>query len=254
MFIKENCMGCGKCAEVCSIGAIDYNRAQRIDHNKCTNCGKCVEVCYTNALNMAGKVQTVEEVITELEKDSIHYRRSGGGITLSGGEALAQPEFTEQLLMACKAKSWHTAMETTAYASEDTLKRVLPWLDLVLLDIKHMDPYKHKEYIGQTNELILKNVKIIAQSGVKIIVRVPIIPNFNDSIAEIQAIADFARSLKAVNEIHILAYHRLGENKYEYLGYEYLMENVETPNTDTMTRLKKTIEDSGFVCKIGGVS
>ncbi|AOY78409.1 glycyl-radical enzyme activating protein [Clostridium formicaceticum] len=254
MYMSKNCMDCKQCLKVCPTGAIDFHLSSRINHSKCNQCGKCVEVCYCNALNMAGAIQTVEEVVAELEKDTIHYRRSGGGITLSGGEPLAQPEFTEELLKACKVKGWHTAIETTAYASEDALKSVLPWVDLVLLDIKHMDSHKHQAYIGQTNEIILKNCKTIAAAGLQVIVRIPIIPNFNDSIGDVEAIAAFARSLGVVEEIHILPYHRLGQSKYEYLGHEYQMKGVESPKKDHMMSLKKAIEVCGLSCKIGGIS
>jgi len=202
---------------------------------------------------MAGTVKSVEQILIELNKDSIMYRRSGGGITLSGGEVLAQPEFAEQLLKGCKAKGWHTAIETSAFTSIDTLRRVLPWLDLFMMDIKHMDPDKHKEYVGQKNLIILRNAKIIAQSGIPLIIRIPIISGFNDNEKNINDTATFVRSLKNVKEVHLLPYHRLGQNKYEYLGYKYKMPQLKPPSKKDMEHIKKIIETQGLICKIGGI-
>ncbi len=254
MFIRNNCIGCRKCLSVCAVNAINFNSSFRIDYDKCIQCGKCIDVCYSNALNMAGYKRTVKEVLDEVKKDNIYYRRSGGGITLSGGEPLAQPEFTKELLKACKASGLHTAIETTAFAFEDALKKVLPWLDLVLLDIKTMDYNKHIKYIGQSNEKILQNAKLIAQFGIPIIVRIPIITGFNDDISSIKDITNFAISLKSVKEIHIMPYHRLGQNKYEYLGYEYKLKELESPTKDKLILLKETVEECGLICKIGGNS
>jgi len=253
MFISQNCIGCKRCFDACSEGAIDFNLPNRVNQDKCTKCGKCVEACYCEALNMAGTVKSVEQILLELNKDSIMYRRSGGGITLSGGEALAQPEFAEQLLKGCKAKGWHTAIETSAFTSIDTLRRVLPWLDLFMMDIKHMDPDKHKEYVGQKNLIILRNAKIIAQSGIPLIIRIPIISGFNDNEKNINDTATFVRSLKNVKEVHLLPYHRLGQNKYEYLGYKYKMPQLKPPSKKDMEHIKKIIETQGLICKIGGI-
>ncbi len=253
MYIANNCIGCRKCLSACPTEAINFNHPFPIDYNRCITCGKCAAICYSGALNMAGSIMTVGDVLTELKKDSNHYRRSGGGITLSGGEPLIQSEFTEQLLKGCKANGWHTAIETTAYTDENTLKRVLPWLDLFLMDIKHMDPNKHRQHTGKTNELILENAKIISQSNVKMIVRVPIIPEFNDNVDDIQAITDFARKLKVVEEVHLLPYHRLGQNKYGYLGSKYQMEKFEPLRNNSIIHLKKVVEDFGLLCKIGGI-
>ncbi|MCB2295630.1 glycyl-radical enzyme activating protein [Clostridium algoriphilum] len=253
MFMEQNCTGCKRCSEVCKNFAINFNLPNRVDQSKCVHCGKCVEVCFSEALNMAGNVKSVKEILTELSKDDIIYRRSGGGITLSGGEALAQPDFTKELLKGCKAKGFHTAIETSGFTSRTVLERVLPWLDLIMLDIKHMDSNKHKEYVGQNNETILENAKIIAQSGKPLIIRIPIITGFNDDENNIRATAKFVVSLKKVKEIHLLPYHRLGQNKYDYLGYKYKMPELKPPLEEDMTYLKKVVEAEGLVCKIGGI-
>lgn len=254
MFVSKNCIGCGKCKEVCPVNAVNFELPYRIDQSKCIKCGKCVENCYANALEMSGTERTVGEVISELKKDNMYYRRSGGGITLSGGEALTQVDFIEELLKGCRANRWNTAVETAAFVNKDVLKRILPLLDLVMMDIKHMNSEKHREYIGQGNEIILENAKFIASSGTQLIIRVPVIPGFNDDKDNILKLSQFVVSLKNVREIHLLPYHRLGENKYGYLGYKYKMPPIDPPSNEDMKKLKNIVESFGLICKIGGVS
>ncbi len=252
MFIARNCIGCKKCLNVCPSGAIDFDLPSRIRPEKCTLCGKCIEVCYAGALNTAGQEKTVETVLNELKKDNVYYRRSGGGITLSGGEPLAQADFAGQLLAGCKANGWHTTIETTGFTTEKVLKRVLPLVDLVLLDIKHMDDQKHKKYVGKSNKTVHRNARVIAGSGVQMIVRVPVIPGFNDDLINIRSTANFAHSLGTVNELHLLPYHRLGQGKYDYLGRQYPLEGITPPSRGNMERLKLLVESCGLRCSIGG--
>ena len=201
-----------------------------------------------------GEDTTVEQVMETVEKDRNYYRRSGGGLTLSGGESLTQPEFARDLLRAAKEAGINTAMESTACARYEVIERILPYLDTYLMDIKHMDAAKHKEFTGQSNELILENAKKIAASGqTNLIIRVPVIPGFNDRQDEIEAIARFAASLTGVRKLHLLPYHRLGQDKYEGLGREYLMEGVLPPTNEHMQKLQKAaIKVSGLECQIGG--
>nr|WP_295970818.1 glycyl-radical enzyme activating protein [uncultured Bacillus sp.] len=252
MYIKRNCIGCKRCTEACPREALNFHPAFNVDYKKCDLCGKCVDVCYSEALSLSGQYQTVEQIVDELKKDNIHYKKSGGGITLSGGEPLSQPEFAVKLLQACKGKGWHTAIETTAFTSQYVLELVLPWLDLVLLDIKHIDNKKHQEFVGASNEMILSNARYIGQSGVSMIIRVPVIPGFNDQTDDIKDIVTFAKSIKGVKEIHLLPYHRLGENKYEYLNYDNRMKGTVPPTKEKMQSLKNVVEETGLICKIGG--
>ncbi|WP_378954763.1 glycyl-radical enzyme activating protein [Pelosinus sp. sgz500959] len=252
MFVERNCLRCKRCAEVCPLGAIEFTPIFKRNSEKCVQCESCIDVCCSNALIMSGRLQSVDQVINELAKDNIHYRRSGGGITLSGGEPLFQAEFSHQILKACKAKGWHTAMETTGFANERALELVLPWLDLVLLDIKHLDDQKHQSYVGQSNQLILKNAETIGNYRVPIVVRVPVIPGFNDNRKAIQEIAEFARSIKQVTELHLLPYHRLGEQKYQYLERKYEMEMVKPLTKDQLSELRDVAVAAGLPCKIGG--
>jgi pyruvate formate lyase activating enzyme len=252
MFKEQDCVRCGRCSKNCPVGALSFKPFFKFDNEKCDLCGKCIEACCTDALELAGQLMTVKEVLAELKKDNLYYRRSGGGITLSGGEALLQPDFSRELLKACKSAGWHTAIETTGFTSEEVLMMILPVLDLVLLDIKHIDDQKHQDYIGQSNKIILKNAKLINDYGIPIIIRIPVIPGFNDTIRDVQEIVDFALQLKGVKELHLLPYHRLGENKYGYLGYEYKMKGIEPPTKTKMKGLQEAVQKKGLLCKIGG--
>ncbi len=201
-----------------------------------------------------GRDVTVEEVMEEVEKDRPYYRRSGGGLTLSGGESLCQPQFARDLLHAAKAVGIPTAMESMACARYEVIESVLPYLDQYLMDIKHMDPQKHKAFTGRSNELMLENARRVAASGMtELSIRVPVIPTFNDTPEEIRDIARFADRLPGVKRIHLLPYHRLGQDKYEGLGREYLMKDILPPANEHMEMLKRTVEqNSRLICQIGG--
>lgn len=199
-----------------------------------------------------GRDVTVAEVLDEVLKDRPYYNRSGGGVTLSGGESLLQPDFAVALLKACKENGINTAIETTGFASADTIKRFLPYLDSVLMDIKHINSDKHKEFTTQSNECILENAKLIAAEAQRLIIRVPVIPTFNDTVAEIADIAQFASSLPRVDEIHLLPYHNMGRDKYTGLGREYTMGDLKSPTNELMEVLKQTAEKFGLKTHIGG--
>lgn len=201
-----------------------------------------------------GKDVTVKEVMETVEKDRQYYRRSGGGLTLSGGESLCQPEFATALLKAAKESGINTAMESMGCAPYETIEKLLSYLDTYLMDIKHTNSAKHKEFTGRSNELMLENAKKIADSGqTRLVIRVPVIPGFNDRVDEIEGIARFADGLKGVKKIHLLPYHRLGQDKYEGLGREYLMGNVLPPTNEHMEKLRQAVlRVSELDCQIGG--
>lgn len=199
-----------------------------------------------------GRDVTVGEVMEEIIKDFPYYRRSGGGVTLSGGEALAQPEFATALLSACKDQGINTAIETTAFTDYSVIEKILPVCDLFLMDIKHTNSDKHKEFTTQPNELILENAKRLAKDAKELVIRVPVIPTFNDTSEEILSIAQFAKSLENVKELHLLPYHRLGFDKYVGLNREYKMGDLPSPTKEHMEHLKKTAEQTGLEVIIGG--
>ena len=201
-----------------------------------------------------GRDVTVREMIEEVEKDRPYYYRSGGGMTLSGGECLCQPEFTKALLRAAKERGISTAIESMACAKWETIESILPYLDTYLMDIKHTNAEKHKEFTGRSNELMLENAKKIADSHMtELSIRVPVIPGFNDTELEIRDIAAYVRKLGNVRRMHLLPYHRLGQDKYDGLNRPYLMGDVKPPTNEKMERLLKVAEEvSGVECRIGG--
>lgn len=201
-----------------------------------------------------GRDTTVAEMIAEVEKDRPYYYRSGGGMTLSGGECLCQPEFSRDLLRAAKERGINTAIESMACADFEKIRQLLPYLDLYLMDIKHTNPEKHKEFTGRSNELMMENARRVALSGqTRLIIRVPVIPSFNDTVEEIRGIAEFADTLPGVEELHLLPYHRLGQDKYEGLGRKYLMDGILPPDPEKMKTLKMAAESvSSLRVQIGG--
>ena len=206
-----------------------------------------------SGIKTVGYDTTVGEVMEKVLRDLPYYRRSSGGITLSGGEALCQTEFVKALLTEAKHNGLNTAIETTACLPFDEMvKPILPLIDTVLLDIKHYNSLKHEEYTGLRNELILQNARKIAESGTHLVVRVPTIPTFNDTEEEIRDIAKFAASLPGVNEIHLLPYHRLGYDKYVGLDRPYLMGDIEPPSAEKMENLRRVAESEGLTAIIGG--
>lgn len=201
-----------------------------------------------------GRDVTVAEVMKTVEKDRQYYWRTGGGLTLSGGESLCQPEFATALLQAAQESGISTAMESMGCAKWETIEKLLPYLDQYLFDIKHMNPRKHKEFTGRSNELMIENAMKIAKSGMtELSIRVPVIPGFNDTEEEIRQIAAYTATLPNVKRMHLLPYHRLGQDKYTGLNREYLMGDVKPPTNEHMQKLLKVAEmTSGIECQIGG--
>lgn len=202
-----------------------------------------------------GQDVTVADVMDVVRQDSFYYTRSGGGMTLSGGEAMLQPDFAIGLLRACHDMGINTAIETTAIPEWKVVERFLPHLDYVLLDIKHMNSQKHKEFTRQPNERILENARKIAESGiVDLTIRTPVIPGFNNTPEEIQAISKFAQSLPGVHKHHLLPYHRLGQGKYEGLNREYALDGVEPMSNEYMKSLLEAAKQAApkLHIQIGG--
>ncbi|CBK77777.1 glycyl-radical enzyme activating protein [Clostridium sp. AM29-11AC] len=251
MYKKEECLHCGRCAAACRRKAISFDNKTFINREFCTGCGECANACPAGALVVKGKKMTVQQLIRELKKDATTYRRSGGGITLSGGEPLVQYEFAAELLKACQSQGWDTAIETTGAGLSEAVEQVIPYVDTVLLDIKHLDTETHRKFTGIGNEQILKNAARISEIS-KTVIRVPVIPGFNCSEESIRAIAEFAKTLRGVRTIHLLPYHTFGENKYGLLGRDYELADVKPLKPEELETCRAMVEKEGFQCIIGG--
>lgn len=258
MFYANKCTGCTACVSACPNTAVSITVKEDkplvyTDRTLCSDCGKCVSVCPTGARELAGKDMTVSEVLKQVLKDRMFMEGSGGGMTVSGGEPLMHPDFTEALLKAAKEEGLHTAVESCSFASREVVERVFRYVDLALLDIKHMDSTAHKKLTGVPNEQILDNIKYIRNVlNVPVMISVPTIPGYNDSDDNIAATAKFvADELNGKVNIRLLPYHRLGESKNESLGKGMDM-SIEVPQDDHMQHLKAIAESFGVETQIGG--
>lgn len=257
MTYASKCTGCGRCVGVCPQGAIavapyEEKYVALTDRDKCVNCGACIAACPNGAREIAGKTMTVSEVLAVVKKDKLFYDGSGGGMTVSGGEALAHPEFSANLLAAARAEGIHTAIETSCFAPRETIDLVFAHVALALLDVKHMDSAAHRRLTGVPNERILDNIRHIHDDlHVPVILRVPTVPGYNDSAENIGRVAAFAASMGADVSVNLLPYHRLGDSKSESLGRPRDL-GIEVPSAEHMEALKAHVESFGVKAKIGG--
>ena len=233
VFTPQKCIGCGNCVEVCPRGVHQFVNGQHlIDRKRCVVSGNCVEGCYAGALELAGRQVTVEEVMEEVLRDGPFFETSGGGMTLSGGEPLAQYSFTRALLRAAKSEGMHTTLDTSGFAPWRRLEGLLSYTDLVLYDQKHMDSERHMALTGVPNERIQDNLRRLDAAGQPIWIRIPLIPGQNDEDSNYHALGQFLSSLKHIERVEILRYHRFAESKYEHLGLDYPLQGLETPTEE----------------------
>ena len=219
---KSKCILCGRCVAICPTGATSLlEESSAIDRSICIGCGKCAEVCPNETRRVIGKFMTVDEVVSEALRDTKFYENSGGGITLSGGDPLAQPNFALSIMQRCKNEGLHVTLDTCGYAPWTTMEKLLKYVDLVLFDIKVMDAAKHHEAIGKNNRVILMNAKRVAKLK-PMRVRIPVIAGFNDSLEEVRKIAHFTKNELGLVDIDLLPYNKMGEVKYEYLDRSYI--------------------------------
>ena len=252
-FRPSRCVRCGRCVEVCRQDAISRTETGPVtDAQKCIRCGECVTACPGGAREIIGRRVTVADCLAEVRKDVIFYDQSGGGVTFSGGEPLLQPEFLLALLESCRAEDIRTAVDTTCHAPPQVVQSVAQAADLFLCDIKHMNPERHKEYTGVSNGRILENIASLAQAGRKVIIRVPIIPGFNEDRANIEATARFVQRLKSIRRIDILPYNRGGLEKAIRLTGAVNLMQAQTPSDGTMDEIAGVLRGYGFESKIGG--
>ena len=258
-WISMRCLGTERCEQRCikacpkqairqegtRTDSLTGNQLQMIhvDRQLCDNCGVCASACHPHALYLCGESYTVEQLVERAEADRPFYEHSGGGVTVSGGEALCQPDFVVELLRSLKEHGLHTALDTTGFAPWATVERVLPFTDLFLYDLKHMDSKRHEAAVGVPNEQILENARRIAAAGGTLQVRVPVIPLFNDGEENLRSTAQFCCELgKAVEVVQLLPYHNLGVMKYQRISDQKAVE-ATPPSDEKMQKIKELFQE-----------
>lgn len=259
---KTKCISykkCGMCQDHCPDKTmLQFYRGKltAIDRTKCTNCMACYDDCPSDAIKQWGKSMTVEACMKEIRRDIGYYERSGGGVTVSGGEPLMQSDFVAELFKACKDEGIQTCLESTFYANWKEIEKVLPYTDIIISDIKHMDRDVHKKYTGVYNDKILKNLKKLAKAKREMILRIPVIPGVNDDMENIEATADFIINELGghVRTLQLLSFMRLGEEKYTSLGMPYLMEDTKFNRRSFQKKVNQLAEyfnSRGIHCMVG---
>ena len=252
LYKKDLCIHCGTCAELCPKGVFRSGTVDGYIVDKdaeCIGCGLCVENCPKKALGVVGEMKTISELMTVVEEDKPFYDTSGGGLTLGGGEPLMQPGAATSLLMACRQRNIHTAMETSGYARPEELMKVAEFMDIFLYDIKHMDSDKHHELTGVRNESILSNLKLLLDNRYNVRIRMPLLKGVNDGENEIRQLVRFLTPYighKNFKGIDLLPYHKLGVHKYAQLGREYPVSGYVAPGASDLERLERDLKQHNF--------
>lgn len=255
LFKKANCVNCGKCVSVCPQGLHFFSKDEyrhTIDRSKqCIGCRKCVEVCPNRALELAGEFRTISELLDIIKEDRVFYENSGGGVTLSGGEVLSQPEAAMSLLQACRCEGIHTAVETCGYARREDIMRVAEFVDLFLFDIKQIDTFKHNRWTGVHNERILDNLEMLLHNRNNVRIRMPLIHGANTALEDIEGVIQFLspyKDYKNFNGIDLLPYHKMGTAKYQQLGIDYPMNAKPdaTVSENVLRRIENQFLTNGF--------
>jgi len=231
MLRPSRCIACGECIDHCPEGAIRWNGTGTLtDRDLCLECGACTAYCAGEARELIGREMHLPELLAEIKRDLAFFDESGGGVTFSGGEPLSQAEFLLGLLQGCKEMEIHTAVDTCGAATWAALDRVRPFVDLFLYDIKLIDGKRHRAATGADNTIILSNLRLLAEAGQAIELRLAIIPGINDDEANLRATAEFATTLPNLAGISILPFHNTAQDKYSRLGLDYPMSGVRPPD------------------------
>jgi pyruvate formate lyase activating enzyme len=255
-FREEKCTGCMKCVEVCDRGAIqwdDESEMLSIDYGLCNGCGKCVEVCKNHALFLYGYDADAEDVVKEVEKDSVFYRNSGGGATFSGGEPYLQPDFLMEMLKLCRDREISTAVDTSGYTAWRNIEMSLDFVDLFLFDLKDYDGRRHLRFTGVDNKLIIENLRrLLRGDAVEVVVRIPFIPSCNfQSEDDFQAFVKLLMELDA-ERVDVLPHHSLSRDKYRWLGRESEFYEINDRDTPNYRDFAEVLRNAGFKVSVGG--
>ena len=254
MYFEDKCIACGRCLEVCPSGAITATDTAKaaVDLSRCQASAKCAAVCPSEALLMSGRVMTSDEVVSEILKDKVFYQRSGGGVTLGGGEPTVQPAFAAEILRQCRERGIHTAIETCGCSSWETMANILQDTQLVYLDLKHMNPVEHLKLTGRSNDLILANAQRILQLAnqgrLDVVVRCTCVPGYNDSKENIASMARFLAKSE-VKRLELLRYHELGVPKYAVIGRKYELQDLKV-DEERLDDLSEMIRSYGLECQV----
>ena len=253
-FYANRCVGCGACVDTCDNHAqIVAGSAERsVEWDNCQECGKCAEICPSTALEIVGHWMTVEEIFDIIQKDSIYYRNSGGGVTFSGGEATIQTDFLIACLRKCRENKIHTAVDTSGFFNSSVLNQILPYLDLFLFDIKQMDSEKHKHYTGVDNKRIVENLKRIGQTETPVWIRIPIVPGYTDSEENMKQIANLAKTFPNIQKVTLLPYNSAAGAKYQSIGQIYALEQLTPCSKEHLKTLSDIFTSLGIPAEIGG--
>lgn len=248
----ERCTRCGSCIETCPEEALTWTGdAPVLDGHRCTLCGECADACYADAREVLGRTMTVAQVLAEVERDRPFYEQSGGGVTFSGGEPLAQPDFLTDLLAACRVRDLHTVLDTSGHASWEVVDRLRQDVHLFLYDLKVVDDARHREVTGVSNAVILDNLTRLAAGGHDIVLRLPLIPGLNDDEDNLRATATLASDL-GLQRLEVLPYHRLGSDKYARLGRDRAMPETAPPTEDRVAAIVATLRGFGLTAAVTG--
>lgn len=282
LYRSNYCAACGACLSACPQGAITRcldprnsvisvadagadvsygdvsygdvsireNIAITTDRSACVACGACREVCYYGARELSGRQMSVSEVLAIVERDRPFYDQSGGGVTFSGGEPLLQPDFLAALLRACRRSGLHTVVDTSGFARWRVLERIYPEVDLFLYDLKLVDPHRHRQFTGVSNELILSNLARLSQAGQAVRVRIPLIPGINDDVDNLQRSGAFLQTLTNLCQVEIMGYHNSAETKYAALDRSYPLAGLRPPMAEQLVQAAALLERYGLEVKI----
>lgn len=245
---KSKCIKCLHCLDTCLCDSISLKEERiTIDAYSCISCFKCIKGCSKQALTVEGKYYTVSEVLKEVLKDELFYEESGGGVTLSGGEVLQQHAFAIELLKQLKEKNIHTACETTGYASNKIFKEFIENVDLLLFDMKHYDREKHLTGTKVYNDKIIANLATAIYKRKDVIIRIPVIPDFNNSLEDAQGFCDLLKTIGA-KKVNLLPFHQFGQKKYILLNKSYELQNVIQLHEEDLIDYKQVFIENGLDC------